>query len=65
MPAVVTLCPLIAHVVGRGTETPFEVVGAPWISDPKGKAKSVWLNDEGPRLSEELFQKYFALASSV
>jgi uncharacterized protein YbbC (DUF1343 family)/CubicO group peptidase (beta-lactamase class C family) len=24
--------------VGRGTETPFEVVGAPWISDPKGLA---------------------------
>ena len=35
-----------------------------WISDPKGKAESVWLTDEGARLSEELFQKYFALASS-
>ena len=35
-----------------------------WISDPKGKAKSVWLTDEGARLSEELFQKHFALTSS-
>ena len=35
-----------------------------WISDPKGKAKSVRLTEEGARLSEELFQKYFALASS-
>jgi hypothetical protein len=35
-----------------------------WISDPKRKAKSVWLTDEGARLSEELFQKYFALAIS-
>jgi uncharacterized protein YbbC (DUF1343 family) len=24
--------------VGRGTETPFEVVGAPWITDPKALA---------------------------
>jgi hypothetical protein len=32
-----------------------------WISDPKKKAKSVWLTDEGARLSEELFQKHFAL----
>ncbi len=35
-----------------------------WISDPKRKARSVWLTDEGARLSEELLQKYFALASS-
>jgi uncharacterized protein YbbC (DUF1343 family)/CubicO group peptidase (beta-lactamase class C family) len=27
--------------VGRGTETPFEVVGAPWISDPKGLADAL------------------------
>jgi Domain of unknown function (DUF6429) len=33
-----------------------------YITDPKGKARSVWLTDEGARLSEELFQKYFALA---
>ena len=30
-----------------------------YISDPKGKAKSVWLTDEGARLSEELFRKHF------
>jgi uncharacterized protein YbbC (DUF1343 family)/CubicO group peptidase (beta-lactamase class C family) len=27
--------------VGRGTQTPFEVVGAPWISDPKGLADAL------------------------
>jgi uncharacterized protein YbbC (DUF1343 family)/CubicO group peptidase (beta-lactamase class C family) len=27
--------------VGRGTETPFEVVGAPWITDPKGLAEAL------------------------
>ncbi len=32
-----------------------------WISDPKKKARSVWLTDEGARLSEKLFQKHFAL----
>lgn len=35
-----------------------------WISDPKGKAKSVLLTDEGGRLSEELFQKHFSLSGS-
>jgi uncharacterized protein YbbC (DUF1343 family)/CubicO group peptidase (beta-lactamase class C family) len=27
--------------VGRGTESPFEVVGAPWITDPKGLADAL------------------------
>jgi uncharacterized protein YbbC (DUF1343 family) len=27
--------------VGRGTQMPFEVVGAPWISDPKGLADAL------------------------
>jgi len=27
-----------------------------YISDPATKAKSVWLSDEGARLSEELFE---------
>lgn len=31
-----------------------------WISDPKGKAKSVWLTEDGARKSEELFRKHFA-----
>ncbi|HQT92854.1 MAG TPA: DUF6429 family protein, partial [Candidatus Kryptobacter bacterium] len=29
------------------------------ISDPKTKAKSVWLTDEGAKKSEELFNKVF------
>jgi hypothetical protein len=32
-----------------------------YISDPKGKAKSVWLTDEGARLSEKLFRKHFSV----
>ena len=31
-----------------------------FISDPKGKAKSVVLTEEGEKRSRELFQKYFA-----
>ena len=30
-----------------------------YISDPKSKAKSVELTDEGVTLSRELFEKYF------
>jgi len=29
------------------------------IGDPKSKAKSVWLTDEGVKKSEELFRKFF------
>ena len=32
-----------------------------YISDPKGKAKSVMLSEEGARLSEALFFKHFGL----
>ena len=32
-----------------------------YISDPATKAKSVWLSDEGAMLSEELFDKLFAV----
>ena len=32
-----------------------------YISDPATKNKSVWLSDEGARLSEELFEKLFAV----
>jgi len=32
-----------------------------WISDPKGKAKSVGVTPEGLKKSEELFRKNFAL----
>jgi hypothetical protein len=32
-----------------------------FISDPKSKAKSVVLSEEGEKLSKELFAKHFAL----
>lgn len=32
---------------------------AGWISDPKGKAKSVVLTDEGRALAEKFFRKHF------
>jgi len=31
-----------------------------YISDPKGKAKSVVVTEEGFKKAEELFQKFFA-----
>lgn len=31
-----------------------------WIADPKGKAKSVGLTEEGERKSRELFERHFA-----
>ena len=30
-----------------------------WICDPKGKAKSVVLTDEGARLAEQFLQQHF------
>jgi hypothetical protein len=32
-----------------------------YISDPKGKAKSVWLTDEGAGVSEALFREQLGL----
>ncbi len=32
-----------------------------YISNPATKNKSVWLSDEGAKLSEELFEKRFAV----
>ena len=32
-----------------------------YISDPKSKARSVVMTDEGAQLSERLFQKHFSL----
>ncbi len=32
-----------------------------YISNPKSKAKSVAVSDEGARVAEELFKKYFAI----
>ena len=34
-----------------------------YIGNPKSKAKSVTLTEEGERLSEELFKKHFGLPS--
>jgi len=31
-----------------------------WISNPKGKAKSVSVTEEGVKRSEQLFKKYFS-----
>jgi len=31
-----------------------------WISDPKSKAKSVMLTEEGEKLAEEYFEKHFS-----
>ena len=35
------------------------------ISDPRSKAKSVVLTDEGAQLAERLFGSYFGMANSV
>ena len=44
---------------------PWTVMGAlhekGYISNPATKNKSVWLSDEGAKLSEELFEKLFAV----
>jgi hypothetical protein len=32
-----------------------------YISNPATKNKSVWLSEEGAKLSEELFEKLFAV----
>jgi hypothetical protein len=32
-----------------------------YISDPVTKNKSVWLSEEGARLSKELFERLFAV----
>jgi hypothetical protein len=32
-----------------------------YMSDPATKNKSVWLSEEGARLSEELFERLFAV----
>ena len=34
-----------------------------YISDPKSKAKSVIISEEGAKRSEELFRKYFGKAA--
>lgn len=36
-----------------------------YISDPKSKAKSVVLTEEGERMSRELFERHFARGSEA
>jgi hypothetical protein len=36
-----------------------------YISDPATKNKSVWLSEEGAKLSKELFEKLFALGGPM
>jgi hypothetical protein len=36
-----------------------------YISDPATKAKSMWLSDDGARLSQELFEKLFAIKQQL
>jgi predicted transcriptional regulator len=35
-----------------------------YISNPKGKAKSVALTEEGAKLSAQLFKEYFEVSTS-
>lgn len=35
-----------------------------WILDPKGKAKSVVLTEEGERMATELFEQFFGVIAS-
>jgi len=44
---------------GHDFETMDRLHAHDYISDPKGKAKSVALTEEGERRSKELFGKYF------
>jgi hypothetical protein len=45
-----------------------DMIGKRWISkgyisDPKSKAKSVMMSEDGEKLSKELFTKYFSSKS--
>jgi hypothetical protein len=46
---------------GQDWETMDRLHSKGYISDPKSKAKSVVLNEDGEKLSQELFTKYFSL----
>lgn len=47
---------------GQDWETMNGLFERGWILDPKSKAKSVVLTEEGARRAEELFQRVFGLA---
>ena len=46
---------------GQDWETMDRLYSKGYISDPKSKAKSVGLSEEGERRSRELFAKFFSL----
>lgn len=46
---------------GQDWETMDRLHSKGYISDPKSKAKSVVLNEEGEKRSRELFAEYFSL----
>jgi hypothetical protein len=46
---------------GQNWETMDRLYSKGYISDPKSKAKSVVLSEDGERRSKELFAKYFSL----
>jgi hypothetical protein len=48
---------------GQDWETMERLHAKGFISDPKSKAKSVELSEEGEKLSKELFAKHFSLKS--
>ena len=48
---------------GQDWEAMERLHDAGFISDPKSKAKSVVMTDEGAKRSKELFERYFVLKS--
>ena len=48
---------------GQDWETMDRLHSKGYISDPKSKAKSVVLSEDGEKRSKELFAKYFSLRS--
>jgi len=48
---------------GQDWETMDRLHSKGYISDPKSKAKSVVLSEDGEKRSKELFAKYFSLKS--
>ena len=50
-----------ANLEGAGRDTMERLHTKGFISDPKSKAKSFVLSEEGEKRSKELFAKHFAL----
>ncbi len=45
---------------GRAWEALDRLHAKGYISDPKSKAKSVWMSDEGLQQARQLFERHFA-----